>query len=570
MPRIPFIISFLLMAGLVCGQQSDGFHPPLDIPMVLSGNFGEIRGDHFHSGIDIKTRGTIGHPVFSIEKGHVSRIKVQANGYGKSIYVDHPSGHTSVYGHLDKYRDDIAAYVEEMQYKHRSHTIDLYLKPEQFTLGKGELIAYSGNTGGSSGPHLHFEIRTSGNQHPTNVLQYGFPIRDQVSPRFLSLYLIPVGQGSHINGRTGKQTFQLVRDNGIYTVPYGTEIRASGSVGIHVEVFDYLDGASNRCGVYTLQLSVDGTPVYGHRMDEFSFSETRYVNARIDYEELIRSGKKTHRLYRQPNDRLRIYEALKNDGLITVEGARKHSITVEAVDVAGNRSVLQFQMTGEAAGNKETTEQNSQFPVMKWNEPFSYRNGEVQLELPAGALYRDEQFTYAREPAAPGLLSEIHRIHRAETPVHLPYTLSIETGITDPDIQKKLLLATFNEDNELEGAGGSYSRGAVTASLRDFGAYAIAVDSISPEVIPLNHPGGGDFSGSGEMRFTIRDNLSGIEKYEGYIDNHWVLFEYDPKNELLTYRFDDRRLKRESDHELELYVSDKQGNVKLYHATFRW
>ena len=159
------------------------FHPPLKIPMYLSGNFGEIRSDHFHSGIDIKTQGAIGQQVFSVEQGYVSRIKVQANGYGKSIYISHPNGYTSRYGHLDRYRDDIADYVNRMQYKSKSHAVDLYLDRETFPLEKGEFIAYSGNTGSSSGPHLHFEIRTSSNQHPTNVLKYNFDIKDRVSSK---------------------------------------------------------------------------------------------------------------------------------------------------------------------------------------------------------------------------------------------------------------------------------------------------------------------------------------------------------------------------------------------------
>jgi murein DD-endopeptidase MepM/ murein hydrolase activator NlpD len=197
------------------GQTKTNFRPPLDLPLILSSNFGEIRPDHFHSGVDFKTRGTVGHPVYSIEDGYVSRIKVQANGYGNSIYIDHPSGHTSLYGHLDRYRDDIAQFVKEMQYKQHSHTIDLYLRPDQFRVTKGDLIAYSGNTGGSTGPHLHFEVRTSGNQNPTNVLKYGFDIADHTPPRFITLFITPLDEESQVNGSGKKQAFNLVRDHDI-------------------------------------------------------------------------------------------------------------------------------------------------------------------------------------------------------------------------------------------------------------------------------------------------------------------------------------------------------------------
>ncbi len=252
MPRIILVIIVQLSLIQSFGQSTSLFHPPLKIPMYLSGNFGEIRSDHFHSGIDIKTQGSTGHHVFAIESGYVSRIKVQANGYGKSIYLAHPDGHTSVYGHLDRYREDVEAYVKEQQYRRKSHQLDLYLEPGDFKVEKGAFIAYSGNSGGSMGPHLHFEIRTA-NQHPTNVLEYGFPIKDNIAPRFKGLYIYPLEKNARVNGSSEKQFFELVIDQGIYTIPWGTRIEVEGKIGIGVEVYDYLNGASNRCGVYTLE-----------------------------------------------------------------------------------------------------------------------------------------------------------------------------------------------------------------------------------------------------------------------------------------------------------------------------
>jgi hypothetical protein len=538
--------------------------------MILSGNFGEIRSDHFHSGIDIKTRGSIGHPVFSIEEGHVSRIKVQANGYGKSIYIDHPSGHTSVYGHLDRYRDDIAEFVRSMQYKRRSHTLDLYLKPGQFSIEKGDVIAYSGNTGGSSGPHLHFEIRSSGNQHPTNVLTYGFDIADRVSPRFHSLSIQPAGEKSSVNGKREKQTFRVVRDQGIYKVPYGTTLRASGKIGIGVEVFDYLDGASNRCGVYSLKMFLDGTEVYSLNMDEFAFSETRYINAHIDYEALIRSNKKVRRLHRLPNDRLRIYGKLQEDGWIEVNDEHTHHIRVVAEDVAGNTSALEFEISGDTNAPQEQEANSGGFETMHWNEANNFHTDEVEINLPARALYEDIQFSFSKSPGSEGLLSAVYHIHHPEIPVHLPYTLSIKYAPADPGWKDKLMMVTYNEDDELEEAGGAYENGSVVATPRSFGRYAIAVDSVAPEIKPHGKLDQAIISGASDIRFTIRDNLSGIEDYEGYIDNQWALFEYDPKNDLLIYTFDRDRVKSDKLHELELYVTDAKGNVNLYHTTFTW
>jgi len=549
------LLQFLMLYSI--GQDGIAFHPPVKIPMYLSGNFGEIRSDHFHSGIDIKTQGTTGHAISSVEKGYVSRIKVQANGYGKSIYIAHPNGYTSVYGHLDRYREDIAAYVIQMQYKKQSHMVDLYMDKSTFPLEKGEFIAYSGNTGSSSGPHLHFEIRSTSNQHPTNVLSYNFEIQDRVAPRFLSLFLYPMNTKSQINDKSERFSSKIVRDKGIYTIPYGTIVEASGSLGISVEVFDYLDGASNRCGVHTLEMYVDNKLSYSHVMDEFAFSETRYINAHIDFEERTNSGIKAHRLHRLPNDRLRIYnQALENKPLIVNE-SRNYSIRIIASDVAGNSSTLEFILKGSEGNNEVPITNEGEVTYMKYNQVNSFEKGPVHLEIPAYSLYQDLEFSFQSSPQVDGALTPIYHIATSKVPVHKAYTLSIESPDLDPALHKRLLLITYNEEGEAVPAGGEYKNGNVVARLRNFGAFSVALDTIAPEIIPR-----------GNMRFTVVDNLSGIATYEGFIDNQWTLFEYDPKNNLLFYRLDEDRISKGLDHELELYVSDEKGNVSLLHTTF--
>ncbi len=551
------LIHFLMLYSI--GQDGVSFHPPVKIPMYLSGNFGEIRSDHFHSGIDIKTQGSTGHRVSSVEEGYISRIKVQANGYGKSIYISHPTGYTSVYGHLDRYREDIAAYVERMQYKKQSHTVDLYPDKSAFPLDRGELVAYSGNTGSSSGPHLHFEIRSTANQHPTNVLAYNFDIKDQRAPRFHSLYVYPMNSSSQVNGKTERFSSKVVRDKGIYTIPSGSSLEASGALGISVEVFDYLDGASNRCGIHTLEMYVDNKLSYSHIMDEFAFSETRYINAHIDYEERTTSGNKVHRLHRLPNDRLRIYNQELESKPLQIEEARNFNIRIVASDVAGNSSTLEFTLKGREGTNIDHISEKGDVTHMKYNEVNSFKEGPVSLMIPANSLYQDLNFSFNSSPPAFGSLTPFYQIATSVVPVHKAYTLSIECPDLDPSLRKRLLLISLDDKGEVVSAGGEYKDGHVHAQLRKFGAYAVAVDTIAPQITPL-----------GNMRFTITDELSGIAKYEGYIDNQWALFEYDPKNDLLSYHLDESRISKETDHELELYISDEKGNVNLLHTTFSW
>lgn len=565
---------YLLLSQLLVihafGQKEPAFHPPLKIPMYLSGNFGEIRSDHFHSGIDIKTQGTIGHQVFSVESGHVSRIKVQANGYGKSIYVNHPNGTTSVYGHLDHYRDDIAKYVERMQYSRQSHMVDLYLSPDTFPLEKGEFIAYSGNTGGSSGPHLHFEIRNSSNQHPTNVLKYNFNIKDQTPPRFLSMNLYPLQEDAHVNGEFEKVTSTLVKDQGIYTVPWGTKIDAAGSLGISVEVFDYLNGSSNRCGIYTLEMYVDEKLSYKHTMDEFAFSETRYINAHTDYQLRVTTGAKAHRLHRLPNNRLRIYDRAAGMDALVVDEQRKYQLRIVATDVAGNSSELRFVIQGDTLAIAPASKEDSYVKTMDYKQVNRYSNDQLSLEIPANALYQNIDFSFSSAPPSHGSLTSFYQIANREIPVHKAYTLSVKCPPIDASLHNKILLISQNEQNEVESAGGKYVNGELVASLRNFGSFALALDTIAPQIILKNGIPVSKQSGKEVILFTILDDLSGIERYDGFIDNHWALFEYDPKNDLLYYTLDEERINRGSEHELELYVSDAKGNVNLFHTTFTW
>lgn len=537
--------------------------------MYLSGNFGEIRTDHFHSGIDIKTQGSTGHHVFSVDEGYVSRIKVQANGYGNSIYISHPNGYTSVYGHLDRYRDDIADFVKRMQYKQESHTVDLYPDKSSFPLKKGDFIAYSGNSGSSSGPHLHFEIRTTANQHPTNVLAYNFDIKDRLAPRFHSLFLYPMDKNSRINGKAERFSSKLVRDKSRYAVPNGTTLKGSGKLGLSVEVFDYLDGAINRCGIHTLEMYVDDNLSYKHVMDEFSFSETRYINAHIDYEERITSGKKVHRLHRLPNDRLRIYEQTLDNRALLIQESGEYKIRIVATDVAGNSSTLEFTLKGSAAEDPDPLPDTGGITNMKYNQTNSFKQETVELVIPAHALYQDLDFSFQSSPPESGSLTPFYQIASSEVPVHKAYSFSIESPEIDPVFHRKLLLVSRTKKGDIVSAGGEYKDGRVQAQLRSFGEFAVALDTVAPEIIPRQNISG-DLGSRRMLRFTIRDDLSGIYTYEGYIDNQWALFEYDPKNNILSYSFDEDHIARDSEHVLELYVSDRKGNVNLVNATFNW
>ncbi len=297
----------LLVSGLLDGQEKSkygSFAPPLDIPILLSGNFGELRSTHFHSGIDIKTQQQTGKNVCASKEGYVSRIKIQSGGYGKSVYLYHPEGYTTVYAHLNDFIPEIASYVKEIQYAQRKYEINVFPEKYRIPVIKGQLIGHSGNTGNSGGPHLHFEIRDAG-QNPLNVLKYGFNIRDDIAPDIRHLAVYPVEPGSIINGRSNKVVLKPVLINGQYVLI--DTLSASGLTGFGIETYDYMNGTGNRFTVYSIELVVNDIVVYLHEMDKLSFGEMKYLNSHIDYEERILNKLSIHKLFLDPNNRLGIY-----------------------------------------------------------------------------------------------------------------------------------------------------------------------------------------------------------------------------------------------------------------------
>ncbi|HRW63920.1 MAG TPA: M23 family metallopeptidase, partial [Bacteroidales bacterium] len=273
------IYFFSLFLNAFNQTKSDNFNfiSPVDFPIYLSGNFGEIRAEHFHSGIDIKTQGVEGKKIFAIENGHISRIKISANGYGKTLYIEHPNGYTSVYAHLSRYNHVIDKIVKELQYENKTFEINYFPKPNQIPVKKGQVIAFSGNTGRSFGPHLHFEIRETNYQVPVNPLIFNFEIKDNIAPQINHVAIYPLGNNSKINHQHNKLIIPAIKSNGNYILQDTSLLLVEGNIGFGIELYDYLNGSNNKCGIYTLSLFIDSLLVYNHKVDKVTFGETAYV-----------------------------------------------------------------------------------------------------------------------------------------------------------------------------------------------------------------------------------------------------------------------------------------------------
>ncbi len=543
--------------------KTNSIHSPVDIPIYLAGNYGELRSTHFHAGIDIKTNSETGHRIYSVQSGYISRIKVQAGGYGHAIYITHPSGLTSVYGHLQEYYPELENYLKEKQYEKQSYTVDLYLKKDQFPVSEGQFIALSGNSGSSMGPHLHFELRNS-SQVPQNVLKFGLPIKDTIAPKFKTLA---------VYNNIDPQTFST-SDKELYPVSGSKEkyyinkpIKVGNSVAFGAEVYDYLNGSTNRCGVYTLDFKLDQNVLFSFTVDNISFVQTGCIKSHMDYAERKIHKRNVHKLFHEPNNLLSIYNTIINQGLVFLEDSLLHQCEIKASDVNGNVSTLVFSIY--KVSTDETVTMDSGLVLMPYDKPTVFSEEDIELDVPKNSLYSSKWFSYNSVPSE-NYLSKVYEIGDETVPLKNYPTLKIKVA---DDVKKvnhdKLLIAKLEKTNKLSSEGGQWENGFVKTRISSFGQFVVVADTIPPKIIPLSFKDESWYAANDIISFKISDDLSGIKTYNGYIDGNWVLFEYDAKSDLLFYSVDNERLKSSNDkHTIELFVMDDRNNIRNYKGYF--
>lgn len=426
---LKYIFYSILLINILTSDQENksSFKAPLKIPVLLSANFGELRIDHFHSGIDIKTQGETGKEVVAAADGYVYRISVSPGGFGKALYLRHPSGFSTVYGHLDKFTPEIEEYVKSQQYEKESFLVTLFPSREKFPVREGQLIAYSGNSGSSGGPHLHFEIRKSENELPVNPLLYNLGITDNLPPVIEKLAIVPASRNTFINNRKSSIKIPVSGSNGKYFLPAEKEIMVSGNAGFELKVHDMLNGSFNKCAAYSIELKIDSAVVFKYVMDEFSFNESRYVNSHIDYETLMRDNTYFERLYSLPNDRLGNYKEAVRRGIFNFRDNKTHNILITVKDVNDNKSTLAFKVSSQTERPVEVAAPAENDPkVMPYNRTNRFTAENVSITIPSGALYDTLYFDFKRNPGTPVMLSDLYSVHNKFTPVQKAYTLAIK------------------------------------------------------------------------------------------------------------------------------------------------
>jgi len=574
--RICLFLSFLFTYAVLPAQEvyehpypTDYFRSPLDIPLYLSGNFGELRGNHFHAGIDIKTQGVEGQKVYAVADGYVSRIKVSPYGYGKAIYVTHPNGYTSVYGHLKKYSDKISKTVKKEQYRSERFAIQLFPAPFSLPVKKGEIIAYSGNSGGSAGPHLHFEIRETASEHPFNPLLFGFKVNDHLPPQLYKIAIYPLDDDALINGSNRMKYFQAKGSHGKYRLDHPYPILLQGKFGFGIMAVDRMDATHNKYGLHNLKLLVDDELIFEQEINEFAFHEGRYINSHIDYPLYLRRGLRFQKSFVEPGNKLRIYSTLKNRGIIEIKDELPHQIKYIATDLFGNQSTIAFEVEGKVypLNPKQSELSARKQRYLAHDRSHSFIEDEVLVKIPKGLLYDDLYFQYRKEKPSKATISPIYWLHNHYTPLHSYMTVAIRKEDIDPSLKSKALIVSTTNGKNWYAEGGKWKGDQLSVRTRSFGGYAIAVDSIPPTIRPLNIYPGADLSRKWSIRFKINDELSGIGSYRAEVDGKWILMEYDAKNKLITHYFDGEIAKGE--HKLILKVRDERGNLNSYTASFR-
>lgn len=566
------ILSILFFTSLNDNLKENSlFISPVRIPLLLSANFGELRIDHFHSGLDIKTQGVTGKEVVAAASGYIYRISISPGGFGNALYVRHPSGYSTVYGHLDRFTPEIENYVKTQQYAKKSYTITLFPQKDKFPVEQGELIAFSGNSGGSSGPHLHYEIRKSDSESPVNPLLFDFGIIDNIKPIIEKLVIYPINRYTLINNHNILSKINVAGGDGNYYIPSDKKISISGQAGFGIKAFDRLTGSTNKCAVYSIELLIDSIPVFNYVMDGFSFDESRFINSHIDYETYMKEKIYVERTYILPNDKLGVYKDCVNRGIFNFNDDSVHFAEIIVKDVNNNKSTLAFKIKSQKIiANDITASSDSNLIIMPYNKSNSFRSENVYVRIPNGALYDTIDFTYKCDPGTRNMYSDVHIINNIYTPVQKAYTLAIKPKSIPDGLESKMLIVQLGDDHSKSAVNSRWVGEYLTADALSFGKFYIGIDTIAPVISPNGLVSGANLTGTRSIRIKITDDFSGIKSYEASIDGNWALFEYDQKNNVLIYYFDEKRITKGSDHNLFLKVTDNEDNFSTFNCAFSW
>ena len=534
------------------------FSKPLEIPLVLSGTFAELRSDHFHAGLDIKTQQREGLRVFSTAPGYVSRIKISPWGYGKAIYITHPNGYTTVYAHLKKFSKKIESYIKKIQYKKESFEIQVFPKFEELPVKKNEIIAFSGSTGGFVGPHLHYEIRDTKTEKPINPFLFGIDISDSKKPRINTLMGYPIGSESHINKINKPLQLNFIKlKNGTFLA---NKIKAYGTIGFGINAFDQLDGAYNKNGLYSLQMRVNGKVVHEFKATSFSFAESKLINLLIDYERFETLKQRVQKTYIVPANKLSLYAKNNHNGIVKIEDGISYNIEITAKDFKGNSQKIVIPVIGkkEAPIIKRSVEKTPYYiESVKFNK---FKEKGIQVAFPKNTFYSNFYLDFV-------VKDSFAIVHKPVIPLNKKYTLTFDVSNYSNEDKEHMYIAYINKNNKASYQKTVKKDTTFYTLTKKLGKFSLLKDINKPEITLKNFKNGQWLTHAKTLKVKIIDKESGIKSYRGEIDGEWILMEYNVKNNTLTYNFSDKKFDT-AKHNFKIEVIDNVGNLNTLNASF--
>lgn len=556
------LLIFLLVSSLAFGQKNypkDYFISPLDIPLNMSGTFGELRNNHFHSGIDFKTEQKEGLDVRATADGYVSRIKVSAWGYGKALYITHPNGYTTVYAHLQSYAPEIEEYVKKRQYKQASFEIELFPRASELKVKQGQLVAFSGNSGGSGGPHLHYEIRDTKTERIINPFFFGYDnlIQDTKKPVVNSLYVYPIGEESHANGSERPTILNLVQQkDGNYIAQ---DVYSSGKIGFGINTYDMADFNYNRNGIYKIEATLNGDREFVITFDEFAFAESRYINAFLDYERWIKEKTRIQKIFVENKFPLSLISSNSKSGVIEVSPNISYAYKIEIYDFHNNKVAISIPIkhTSEAPKIKKQPKNTEYFLKSKIENLYEKEN--VSVYVGADVFYNDFDLDFEVQ-------NGIITFADSSISAHKNYSITIKDSDIPANLRSKTYIAY------LKGNTKRYSKTTSTVNsfrtyTRNTGKFTLAQDTVAPIIKPINFDEGKWISNEKNLRITITDDASGVDSYNAYLNEKWILMEYDYKTNSLVHDFADGKV-QEGRNDLKVIVTDNVGNSTTFETHF--
>ncbi len=537
---------------------SKNFSSPIENKLVVSSNFGKIRSNHFHAGFDINTKLKSGMNIYAVADGYISRVNISEKGYGKAIYITHPNGNVSVYAHLSQFEERVSKWVYQQQHLNQRFNLDMDFEQGRFPVKKGYLVGKSGNTGLSFGAHLHFEIRDELTEEIINPLLFGYNIYDTGDPVINALYFYYFYKDSEHPGFFQRKDI---------IVNQGDTLRNFNIIGMGLEMRDYVSKKNGNLDVYQLKVFSDDSLIFHYRFDRFSFDDSRYINSFIDYSEYKKTGKRIIKCYKEPNNKLNIYQS-KGNGLIDFTDGKLHKINILASDYQENTARLDFYIQSDSASLFIPAQKSDSFvKKVPYNRPDYFSTDTFKITFNKDCLYDNLEFKYHVSHGWASEFSKYHYVHNPYVPLHKSATIAIKPHQLPDRLSSKAIIVGIGRNGARIPFSTIRSDGYLLADINAFGTYYISVDTVAPIVKPvakklsknqkLNY-----------LNFIIKDDLSGIDEFMAYIDHNWVLFEYDAKNDLLSCDLKNENI-TEGNHSLILWVRDKCNNLQFFETEFK-